>query len=50
MSELAKSLKDKFKDFDITPQHLGKVIRDNNKTHKRKSKKVQVKLTNSILL
>ena len=35
MSELAKSLKDKFKDFDITPQHLGKVIRDNNKTRKR---------------
>lgn len=35
MDELAKSIKDKFKDFNITPQHLGKVIRDNNKTRKR---------------
>jgi len=34
MTELAKSIKDKYKDFDITPQHLGKVIRDNNKTQK----------------
>jgi len=35
MTELAKSIKDKYKDFDITSQHLGKVICDNNKTRKR---------------
>jgi len=35
MTELVKIVKKKFKDFDITPQHLGKVIRDNNITRKR---------------
>jgi transposase-like protein len=35
MEELSKSIKDKYKEFDITPQWLGKVIRDNNKTRKR---------------
>ena len=35
MKELCKMLKKKFDDFDVTPQHLGKVIRDNNITRKR---------------
>ena len=35
MLELVKLMKKKFKDFDITSQHLGKVIRDNNITRKR---------------
>jgi len=35
MFELCKLIKKKYKDFDITPQHLGQVIRYNNKTHKR---------------
>ena len=35
MFELAKLIKDKYKDFNITPQHLGQVIRDKNKTRKR---------------
>ena len=35
MVELGKQVKKKYKDFDITPQHLGQVIRDNNKTRKR---------------
>jgi hypothetical protein len=35
MFELSKLIKKKYKDFDITPQHLGQVIRDNNKTRKR---------------
>ena len=35
MVELAKIVKKKYKNFDITPQHLGKIIRDNNKTRKR---------------
>ena len=35
MEYLAKKIKEKYKDFDITPQHLGKVIRDNNITRKR---------------
>ena len=32
MKELCKMLKNFFDDFDVTPQHLGKVIRDNNIT------------------
>jgi hypothetical protein len=28
-------VKKKYDDFDITPQHLGKVLRDNNLTRKR---------------
>jgi len=35
MQELLEILKKKFKEFDITPQHLGQVIRDNNITRKR---------------
>ncbi len=35
MKELHKIVKKKYKDFDITPQHLGQVIRDNNITRKR---------------
>lgn len=35
MEELCKIIKNKYKDFDITPQHLGHVIRDNNITRKR---------------
>ena len=35
MEELHKIVKKKYKDFDITPQHLGHVIRDNNITRKR---------------
>ena len=35
MKELHKIVKQKYKDFDITPQHLGQIIRDNNITIKR---------------
>ena len=35
MEELHKIVKKKYKDFDITPQHLGQIIRDNNITRKR---------------
>lgn len=35
MFALAKLVKEKYKNFNITPQHLGVVIRDNNKTRKR---------------
>ena len=35
MFALAKLLKEQYKDFDVTPQHLGVAIRDNNKTRKR---------------
>ena len=35
MSELAIDMKKLYPDFDITPQHLGQVLRDNNKTRKR---------------
>ena len=35
MTELVKLVKKKYKDFDITSQHLGKVLKDNNKTRKR---------------
>jgi hypothetical protein len=35
MEELHKIVKKKYKDFDITPQHLSQVIRDNNITRKR---------------
>jgi transposase len=34
-NELIKLIKKKYKNFDITPQHLGEVIRDNNITRKR---------------
>ena len=35
MTELVKLIKKKYKEFDITSQHLGKVLKDNNKTRKR---------------
>jgi transposase len=35
LEELVKRIKNKYGDFDITPQHLGKVLRDNNITRKR---------------
>jgi len=35
MNELEIDMKKKYPTFDITPQHLGEVIRDNNKTRKR---------------
>ena len=35
MNELAIDMKKKYPTFDITHQHLGQVIRDNNKTRKR---------------
>jgi len=35
MNELAFDMKQKYKDLDITPQHLGQIVRDNNKTRKR---------------
>jgi transposase len=35
MTELSKIIKKKYKDFNVTQQHLGKVLRDNNKTRKR---------------
>lgn len=33
--DLNKILRDQFEDFDITPQHLGQILRDNNKTRKK---------------
>jgi transposase-like protein len=35
MTELRKQLIEKYQSFDITSQHLGKILRDNNKTRKR---------------
>ena len=35
MNELVIDMKNKYSDFDITPQHLGQIVRDNNKTRKR---------------
>ena len=35
MDELAKLVKKKYKDFNITPRQLGNILRDNNKTRKR---------------
>ena len=35
MEELVKIVKKKYNDFDITPQHLGQILRDNNITRKR---------------
>lgn len=35
MEELVFDMKKKYPTFDITPQHLGQVIRDNNQTRKR---------------
>jgi transposase-like protein len=38
MLELTKKLENRFPEFDLTSQHLGKVIRDHNKTRKRTRK------------
>lgn len=35
MSELSMLLKEKYKDFDISPQHLGRIMRNHNRTRKR---------------
>lgn len=35
MNDLSLHLQDKYKDFSITPQHLGSILRDNNQTRKR---------------
>lgn len=35
MVELRKLIQKEFPSFDLTPQHLGSVIRDNNHTRKR---------------
>ena len=35
MEELVKIIKKKYNDFDITSQHLGQILRDNNITRKR---------------
>jgi len=35
MLELSKQIKKKYKDFNVTPQWLGKVLKNNNKTRKR---------------
>ena len=35
MEELAKLIKKKYDDFNITYQHLGQVLRDNNITRNR---------------
>ena len=40
MFELGKLVKKKYKNFNITSQHLGQVIRDNNKTRKRTIEKI----------
>ena len=37
MDELLFEMKNKYKDFDITRQHLGRVVRANNRTRKRTS-------------
>ena len=35
MQELVVDMKHQYPSFDITPQHLGQIVRDNNKTRKR---------------
>ena len=35
MAELHAIMLERYPDFNITPQHLGQVIRNNNLTHKR---------------
>ena len=44
MKELYKIIKKKYKDFEITSQHLGQVIRDNNITRKRTRHERQIKI------
>ena len=35
MNELVVYMKKQYPTFNITPQHLGQVVRDNNQTRKR---------------
>jgi hypothetical protein len=35
MNELSIDMKKQYPTFDISPQHLGQIVRDNNKTRKR---------------
>ena len=49
MEELYKIIKKKYKDFEITSQHLGQVIRDNNITRKRTRHERQIKIFNFYL-
>jgi predicted transcriptional regulator len=35
MSELLMMMKEKYKDFDISQQHLGRIMRNHNRTRKR---------------
>ena len=35
MSELSMLLKEKYKNFDVSPQHLGRIMRNHNRTRKR---------------
>jgi hypothetical protein len=35
MDELLFDMKNKYTDFDISRQHLGRIIRNNNRTRKR---------------
>jgi len=44
MEELCKIVKKKYIDFNITSQHLGQVIRDNNITRKRTLHERQIKI------
>jgi hypothetical protein len=43
MNELAFDMKQKYSTFDITPQHLGHVIRDNNQTRKEQDTNISQK-------
>ena len=40
MLELSKQIKKKYKDFNVTPQWFGKVLKDNNKTIRIKHPKI----------
>ena len=35
MNELSMLLKEKHKEFDVSPQHLGRIMRNHNRTRKR---------------
>jgi len=48
MEELAKQIKKKHKNFNITSQHLGKVLRDSNKTRKRTRHKHLCKICDGV--
>ena len=54
MNELLIDMKNKYPTFDITPQHLGQIVRDNNKTRKEQGtsifqkKDTRTRLTNKV--